>query len=271
MIPMDFGLASPPSPPSATSFPPRRLSGSDLFHQTPILAWIWKSRRTSPIRRHPPKPATSLSSLQCISRSGSTRHWWDFTLDSAPVPPHPPTGLSSSHSSPKAFPSRPARKLASDRPAVGAAPRKAIDCLILVCPLFGRDGEERPSPLWDEVQAPPGKNERPRLPPKPRLPFHRPTYANGPHSPDPCPQTILDYSPGLLSDVPGEHSPSSLQTLMAVHSNGRSKRSPTRPPEIAALTNTDRLIGNLPISHRGKVFSPPGFSKKRQAAALALF
>ena len=249
------------------------LAGFNAFTETQLLKLnleIAESIRSH--RRYEPQAGlASVPSPGAIISPARRVVWWDFSIESAPSPFSLPlsraelAALESAHIS-----LTPAASLASDQARRARRPfAAASETLLLVCPRFGEDGEERHHhPLWDEVSASraQGASLAPIEPPHLPLPRPLPTRT-APLLPVPSPKRSWSVPPALVAP-PSHHSPSSLGDLIgcplkwALNSLGR-----LRPPEIASLKDSDALIGSLSHHILGEVLAanPPD-----RAAARAL-
>jgi len=254
------------------------LSGFSAFTEPQLLklnAEIAGSHR-SPRRHSAQVGYAAVASPAAVAGPARRIIWWDFTLDSAPNPfslPLSRTELAALESIGVAL--TPAAELASDD---ARRRRRPFDCaaetLLLVCPRFGEDGEERHHhPLWDEVTARKAENanlsllEKRQLPPVHPLPTRIP-----PLLPIPSPRRTWTVSPEIIT-TPVQHSPTSLQSLIGCPFQWTLKNlGHLKDPEIAALTDSGALIGSLSHQILADVLrSAPPDGPSARALAARLF
>jgi hypothetical protein len=191
----------------------------------------------------------AVASPEAVAGPARVVVWWDFSMESVPDPfavPFSRAEVAELASVGVAL--TPATDLAADQARRRRRPLlRAKDTLLLVCPVFGEDGEERHHhPLWDEVRARVGDEARligietRRLNPRRSVATRTDTLL-------PVPAAKRDWSvkPKVVS-LPERHSPTGLQDLIgcpfkwAMRYLGR-----LRDPESAALTDSVTLLGSL--------------------------
>lgn len=230
------------------------LSGLDSFTETQLLklnieiADSVRSRR----RYIPQAGIASVSSPSALAGPARRVIWWNFTLESTPEPFSIPFSCAErSALSSIRVDLTPAAELAADHARRRRRPFEcASETLLLVCPQFGEDGDERHHhPLWDEVVA--NKDENAKLSlleQKHLLPIRSLPTRIDPLLPIPSPRRSWTVAPAII-DPPAQHSPTSLQTLIGCPFKwALSYLGSLKEPEIAALTDNDKLMGNL--SHK---------------------
>jgi ATP-dependent helicase/nuclease subunit B len=232
-------------------------------------------------RRHPHQAGIATVG-QPGAVAGAARHiiWWDFTMDSAPEP----FALPFSRDELAALASlgvslTPATEQAADQSRRWRRPfLRASESLILVCPVFGEDGEPRNHhPLWDEVTAGLSKGSDLSLVEKKILtPRRRVTTRKDPLKP--VPTAHRSWTVSLSSEAVSRlqshsHSPTGLQTLIGcpfkwtLRYLGR-----LRDPESAALAESSTLTGKLSHEILALVLGEkPANGRAARARALALF
>ena len=227
------------------------LSGFGSLTEPQLLRLLRElTDSTGPHRRYAPEAGISVVNSPAAV-AGPARHiiWWDFTLESAPEPfsiPLSRAELAALESSGVTL--TPAADIASDHSRRWRRPfAQASETLLLVCPVFGEDGEERHHhPLWDEVTAN-LKEGTSRASLEARKLDHdaRSKKRRDALLPIPRPRRSWSVRPSMISP-PRSHSPTSMQSLIGCSFKwvltylGR-----LRDPEIAALTDNGTMLGAL--------------------------
>jgi hypothetical protein len=227
------------------------LSGFDALTETQLLKLnteIADSLRSG--RRYVPQAGiASVTTPGAIAGPARRVIWWDFTLESAPDP----FSLPLSRSELAALASigvnlTPASELAFDHARRRRRPLAcASETLLLVCPQFGEDGEERHHhPLWDEVVANKANTANLSLLEKKKLTPARPLPTRiDPLLPIPSPRRLWSIPPAIVNP-PSQHSPTSFQALIGCPFKwALTYLARLRDPEITALTDSAILMGNL--------------------------
>lgn len=227
------------------------LSGFDALTEPQLLKLNMEiSGSIRPGGRYVPQAGfTSVPSPASIAGPARRIVWWDFTLESAPQPFSLPLSrfelaALASHN----IHLTPASDLASDEARRRRRPFDlASETLILVCPKFGDDGEERHHhPLWDEVAASKSKTANLSLLQVPRLDPARPfPTRTEPLLPVPTPRRAWAVAPGLIMP-PARLSPTALQELIGCPFKWTlSRLGSLRDPESAVIADTANLMGKL--------------------------
>jgi ATP-dependent helicase/nuclease subunit B len=227
------------------------LSGFDAFTEPQLLKLnIEIAGSLGSPRRHTPQVGiAAVASPGAIA--GPARHiiWWDFTLESAPEPPYLPFSRSELATL-ESMGARltPASELAADQAHRRRRPfEQTSETLLLVCPRFGEDGEDRhPHPLWDEVAANKHKDANFSLlePTQLLLAHPHPTRLDSLLQ-IPAPRRAWSVSAGIIT-LPPHHSPTSLQDLVGCPFKwALTYLGYLHDPEIAALTDNNTLMGKL--------------------------
>lgn len=175
--------------------------------------------------------------------------WWDFTHDAAREPFTLPlsraelAGLEA-----VGVRLTPATELAADQVRRQRRPLlHAREMLLLVCPVFGEDGEERhPHPLWDEVLAGIGGDaELARIETRTLAPRTKARMRKDKRLPLPEARRTWTAAPKSVA-VPGSHSPTALETLLGCPFKWTMQYAgKLSEPESAALADNTRLLGSL--------------------------
>jgi ATP-dependent helicase/nuclease subunit B len=254
------------------------LAGVDALSEPQLLKiGSAASDQMGSSRRHPHQAGIAAVG-QPGAVAGPARHiiWWDFTMDSAPEP----FALPLSRDELAALASlgvslTPATEQAADQSRRWRRPfLRASESLILVCPVFGEDGEPRNHhPLWDDVTAGLSKGsdlslvEKKLLTPRRRVPTRK-----EPLKPVPTAHRSWTVSPKIVT-LPQRYSPTGLQDLIGcpfkwtLRYLGR-----LRDPESAALAESSTLTGKLSHEILALVLGEkPANGKAARARALALF
>lgn len=175
--------------------------------------------------------------------------WWDFTQDAAREPfalPLSAAELAGLESIGVRL--TPAAEMAADQARRRRRPFLcASETLVLVCPVFGEDGEERhPHPVWDEVLARiGGEADKTGLETRSLKPHSEPRTRKD--APLPLPAARRDWTAAPRSvSIPERHSPTALQNLIGCPFKWTLEYAgKLREPESAALKGDAALLGSL--------------------------
>ncbi len=218
----------------------------------------------------------SVASPEAVAGPARVVVWWDFTMESAQEPFSLPlsraelAGLES-----VGVKLAPATKLAEDQARRRRRPfLRASEMLMLVCPIFGADGEERHHhPLWDEVLAGIREEGGAAKIETRELNLRRPTaMRKDKFLPAPNARRAWKVEPAVIK-LPERHSPTGLQDLIGCPFRWTLKYiGRLRDPESAALTDSVTLIGSLSHEILARVLGEnPAGGEKARARADSLF
>ncbi len=202
--------------------------------------------------------------------------WWDFTHDAAREPFSLPLSRAELGGL-EAVGVRltPATELAADQVRRQRRPLlHARETLLLVCPVFGEDGEERhPHPLWDEVLAGIGGDaEKARIETRTLAPRRKVRMRMDERLPVPEARRIWTAVPKSIA-VPERHSPTALEALIGCPFKWTMQYAgKLSEPESAALADNNRLLGNLSHEVLAEVMrGDPGDPDEARERARELF
>ena len=227
------------------------LSGFGSLTEPQLLRLLRElTDSTGPHRRYAPQAGISVvSSPDAVAGPAARIIWWDFTLESAPEPfsiPLSRTELAALESSGVTL--TPAADIASDQSRRRRRPfAQAAETLLLVCPMFGVDGEERHHhPLWDEVTANLKEGtSRASLEAKTLDHDARSKKRLDPLLPIPRPRRSWNVPHSMISP-PRSHSPTSMQSLIGCPFKWTLEYvGGLGSPEIAALIENETMLGTL--------------------------
>jgi hypothetical protein len=227
------------------------LSGFGSLTEPQLLRLVRElTDSTGPHRRYAPEAGISVVKSPAAV-AGPARHiiWWDFTLESTPEPFSIPLSRSELAALESAGVTlTPATDIASDHSRRWRRPFVlASETLLLICPKFGEDGEERHHhPLWDEVAANMKKGTaRASLEARTLKHDARSKKRRDAHLPIPRPRRSWSVRASMVSTA-RSHSPSSMQSLVGCPFKWvLTYLGKLRDPEIAALTDNGTMLGTL--------------------------
>jgi ATP-dependent helicase/nuclease subunit B len=254
------------------------LSGFHLFSEPQLLRLMSEINDSiGPGRRFDQELGmATVASPGAVAGPARRIIWWDFTLELAPSS----FAIPLSRAELVSLESEGVRITAAKEISADAARRwrrpllQACETLILVCPVFGEDGEERhPHPLWDEIRAnlKRGSTSAPletkELRAKKRVPMKKDPVLVLPQA-----KRSWRIQPGIITPPP-RHSATSIQNLIGCPFKWTlSTIGQLRDPEIAALTDSGSLVGLLSHEILAEVLrSSPADSQAAETLALELF
>jgi hypothetical protein len=227
------------------------LSGFGSLTEPQLLRLVRElTDSTGPHRRYAPEAGISVVNSPAAV-AGPARHiiWWDFTLESAPEPFSIPLSRAELAALESAgVPLTPAADIASDHSRRWRRPfAQASETLLLACPMFGEDGEERHHhPLWDEVTANLKKGTaRASLEARTLNHAARSKKRRDALLPIPRPRRSWSVRASMVSPA-RSHSPSSMESLIGCPFKWvLTYLGKLLDPEIAALTDNGTMLGTL--------------------------